>query len=221
MLFTPSRGIGRRGLRPAVIGALACAAALAGAPAALGRTATTANVRTFTLGGSQTLTFQVPYPFALKYGNARYSCSASVSGRGSRYVRILSRGSALGGSVCQVKARNTAKLPSIDTTAAVRVTASTRIPAVSHTNAKTFTLGGSQTLTFQVPYPFALKYGASRYYCSASVSGLGSRYVRILSQGSALGGSVCQVRARNTARLPSIDTTAKVRVTATTLLSSG
>jgi hypothetical protein len=50
------------------------------------------------------------------------------------------------------------------------------------------------------------------------VSGLGKRFVKILSRGSALGGSVCRVKARNTAALPSLDTTAKVRVTATTIL---
>lgn len=221
MYRTKPRGIPRVTVRPAAIAALVCGAILATAPAALGRTTTTSNVRAFTLGGSQTLTFEVAYPFALEYGNARYSCTASASGLGRKYVRIVRRGSALGGSVCRVTARNTAKLPSIDTTATVRVTASTSIPAASRTNVKSFTLGGSQTLTFQVPYPLALKYGQSRYGCSAGVSGLGRRYVRILSQRSAAGGSVCQVKARNTAKLPSIDTTATIRVTATTILPNG
>ncbi len=103
--------------------------ALTGAPAALiGASAAKtrrSTARTFTLPGHTTRTFNVGYPVALKYKGARYSCTVRVSGLGSRYVRILSRGSAQGGSVCRVRARNNAKLPSLDTTARLRVTATT------------------------------------------------------------------------------------------------
>ena len=84
-----------------------------------------ANHQTVLLPANTTKTIDVPYPNALKFRNAKYSCSATVSGLGKRFVRILSHGSAMGGSVCRVRARNTAKIPSIDTTAKVHVTAST------------------------------------------------------------------------------------------------
>ena len=107
---------------------LVCALALTGAPAALiSASAKTrrSNARTFTLPGHTTRTFTIGYPAALKHKGARYTCTVGVSGLGRRYVRILSRGSALGGSVCRVRARNNAKLPSLDPTARLRITATT------------------------------------------------------------------------------------------------
>jgi hypothetical protein len=83
------------------------------------------TVRTFILPADSPRTFDVGYPSALKSSNARYSCTAKVSGLGARYVTIVSRGSALGGSVCRVRAYNDADIPSIDTTANVQVTATT------------------------------------------------------------------------------------------------
>jgi hypothetical protein len=62
-----------------------------------------------------------------RFKGARYSCRATASGLGKTYVKILSRGSALGGTVCRVKARNNAMLPSLDTTANVKVTATTTL----------------------------------------------------------------------------------------------
>lgn len=119
---------GSRARRTAVA-ALACATALTGTSAALAGTSAAktrkSKSKTFTLPAKTTKTFSVGYPVALKYKNAKYSCTATVSGLGKKNVKILSRGSALGGSVCRVKARNSAKLPSIDTTAKVRVTATT------------------------------------------------------------------------------------------------
>ena len=115
--------------RRTAIAALACATALTGASAALvGASAAKtrkSKSKTFTLPAHTTKTFNVGYPFALKYKNAKYTCTAKVSGLGKKNVKILRRGSALGGSVCRVKARNNAKIPSIDTTAKVRVTATT------------------------------------------------------------------------------------------------
>jgi hypothetical protein len=113
--------------RCTAVAALACAIALTGTSAALAGTFAIrkSNRKTFILPASTTRTFNVGYPVALKYKNAKYSCTATVSGLGKKNVKILSRRSALGGTVCRVKARNTAKLPSLDTTANVRVTATT------------------------------------------------------------------------------------------------
>lgn len=107
---------------------LVCVVALATAPALLGGASAKtrkSTSKTFVLPATTTKTFTVGYPLALKFKGAKYGCTAKVSGLGQKYVKILSRGSALGGSVCRVKARNRAKLPSIDTTAKVRVTATT------------------------------------------------------------------------------------------------
>jgi hypothetical protein len=106
----------------ACVTAVAAMAALSGASAAKTGLTTT---KTFTLPANTTRTFNVGYPQALKHKGAEYSCTTFVSGLGKKYVKILSRGPALGGSVCRVKARNTAKLPSLDTTAKVKVTATT------------------------------------------------------------------------------------------------
>ena len=88
-------------------------------------------------------------------------------------------------------------------------------PPVSRS--KTFVLAANTTRTFDVGYPSALKYKHAKYFCDAQVSGPGKRHVKILSRRSARGGTVCRVRARNTAKLPSLDTTAKIKVTATTI----
>ena len=115
--------------RLTAVAVFACLAALTVAPGTLVGVSAAKTRRstskTFTLPARTTRTFNVRYPFALKFKGAKYSCTARVSGLGKRFVKILSRGSALGGSVCRVKARNTAKLPSLDTTAKVRVTATT------------------------------------------------------------------------------------------------
>src|SRR5262249_56830842 len=90
-------------------------------------TAQKSNGKTFILPAHTTKTFQVEYPFALEFKGATYSCRATVSGLGKGFVKILGRGSVLGGSACRVKARNNAMLPSLDTTANVRVTATTTL----------------------------------------------------------------------------------------------
>ena len=109
---------------------LVCAAALTGPPALLAAAAAKtprSNTKTFILPAHTTKTFQVRYPFALEFKGAPYSCRATVSGLGKGYVKILSRGSALGGTVCRVKARNNAMLPSLDTTANIKVVATTTL----------------------------------------------------------------------------------------------
>jgi len=115
--------------RFAAVVALVCAAALTAPAALLGAAAKTqkSNSKTFILPAHTTKTFQVEYHFALEFKGATYSCRATVSGLGKRFVKILSRGSALGGTVCRVKARNNAMLPSLDTTAKVKVTATTTL----------------------------------------------------------------------------------------------
>jgi hypothetical protein len=67
-----------------------------------------------TIAAGQTRTVTVIYPDALEYGNASYSGSVRVvalasGGRAPDLVkvRILTRGSALGGSEYQVRAHNT------------------------------------------------------------------------------------------------------------------
>jgi hypothetical protein len=118
----------RLGGRFAAVAALVCAAALTGPAALLGAAAAKtpkSNTKTFILPAHTTKTFQVGYPFALKFSGAKYSCRATVSGLGKGYVKVLSRGPALGGTVCRVKARNNAMLPSLDTTANVKVIATT------------------------------------------------------------------------------------------------
>jgi hypothetical protein len=114
--------------RFAAVVAFVCAAALTGPASLLGAPAfktPKSNSKTFILAAHTTKTFQVRYPFALKFRGAMYSCRATVSGLGKSYVKILSRGSAISGTVCRVKARNNAMLPSLDTTANVNVIATT------------------------------------------------------------------------------------------------
>jgi len=62
--------------------------------------------KTFTLRRKATKTFQLAFPLALKYPGAKYTGSVKISGAG---VKVLKKGSALGGSVYRVKVRNTGK----------------------------------------------------------------------------------------------------------------
>jgi hypothetical protein len=113
--------------RRATAAVLACATALSlAAVAGVSSAKTTKSAhKTVTLLQGQTKTINVGYPQALKHAGAKYSCTAKVSGPAKRKVRILSRGSALGGSVCRVKAKNTSKVSGLDGTARITVTATT------------------------------------------------------------------------------------------------
>ena len=91
----------------------------------LGAKPAASRIRTFVLAAATTRTFDIGYPSALKYKRAKYSCDARASGPGQRYVKIVSHRSARGGTVCRVKARNNARLRSLDTTAKITVTATT------------------------------------------------------------------------------------------------
>jgi hypothetical protein len=119
----------RLGARFSAVVPLVCGAALTGPAVLLAAAAKTpkSNSKAFILPAHTTKTFQVGYPFALEFKRAKYSCRSTVSGLGKGYVKILSRGSAVGGTVCRVKARNNAMLPSLDTTAKVKVIATTTV----------------------------------------------------------------------------------------------
>ena len=115
---------GRAWTSVAAIAAIAAVLAVVlAAPA--GATTRLSRSKTFTLHAHTTKTFQVGYPQALKFKGARYSCTVTVSGPGKRGVKILSRGSALGGTVCRVKARNTNKFEDPLDDAKLKVTART------------------------------------------------------------------------------------------------
>ncbi len=110
--------------RLTVVAALACVAALSLAAVALAKTRTT-HRKTVTLPAKNTKTIDARYPFALKFKNATYHCGFRVSGPGRSQVKILSHGSALGGSVCRVKAKNTSKVSGLDGIARITVRATT------------------------------------------------------------------------------------------------
>jgi hypothetical protein len=79
-------------------------AAYAGTVAAKTRH-TKSVTKTFVLRSGTTKTFNVGYPFALKYANAKYSGKVVIQPKSSK-VKVLSKGSAAGGSVFRVKVRN-------------------------------------------------------------------------------------------------------------------
>jgi hypothetical protein len=113
--------------RRATAAVLACGMLLslaAFAGVAFAKTTKSAH-KTVALLQRQTKTVTVGYPQALKHKGAKYSCTVRVSGPAKRKVKILSRGSALGGSVCRVKAKNTSTVSGLDGTARITVTATT------------------------------------------------------------------------------------------------
>ncbi len=113
--------------RCATAAVLACAAVLplAATAGASAKKTTKSAHKTVALLQGKTKTIDVGYPQALKHAGAKYSCTAKVSGPAKSKVKILSRGSALGGSVCRVKAKNTSKVSGLDGTAKITVTAKT------------------------------------------------------------------------------------------------
>jgi hypothetical protein len=113
--------------RCATAAVLACAAAVSLASVAGVSSAKTTKwaQKTVTLLQGQTRTINVGYPQALKHAGAKYACTAKVSGPAKSKVKILSRGSAQGGSVCRVKAKNTSKVASLDGIAKITVRART------------------------------------------------------------------------------------------------
>lgn len=111
--------------RLGAIGALALALALAGAAAALASSSLVKHAtRSVSLRGRAVRTIRVPFPDALKYGNALYSGAVALSWSGGgpspdlAEVRILEAQSIEGGSLYEVKLRNANAAGSV----AVRVT---------------------------------------------------------------------------------------------------
>jgi hypothetical protein len=96
-------------LRARSAAALTTAAlALAGASGALAaKPIVKHHSRAVTIAAGATRTVSVPYPDALEYANATYSGSVRVTAGRRSQLEILSRGSALGGSLYRVRARNT------------------------------------------------------------------------------------------------------------------
>ena len=110
--------------RLAAAGVVACVAALSVAPAALGAAGRESASKTITLNGKQTKTVTVGYPHALEFPGARYTCTWKIKGVDPGKIKILSHGSALGGTVCRVKAHNPAA-PSLDASVRFTVIATT------------------------------------------------------------------------------------------------
>jgi hypothetical protein len=97
--------------------ALAAVMALSITAVALAKTKT--KTKSVSVPAGKTKIITVAYPDALKNGNAKYKCSATVTSGDKSKVKIT-KGSAQGGSVCQAKAVNSGK-----SSATVKVTAST------------------------------------------------------------------------------------------------
>jgi hypothetical protein len=97
------------------IGAIGAVALLAAAAAVAANSVEKKHSESITIAAGQTRTLTVPYPDALKYGNARYAGRAVVlapkgGAKGLRpkltKVKILEAQSVLGGSEYQARAHN-------------------------------------------------------------------------------------------------------------------
>src|SRR5258708_27932926 len=99
-------------LAACVIATFAFAPLVAAAP----KKTTKKNTKTFSLKGGDRKTFMVPYPDALKFGNAKYGGSVAILkpaklGKGQKApdlkkVKVISKGSAVGGSDFSAKVNN-------------------------------------------------------------------------------------------------------------------
>jgi hypothetical protein len=123
-LIGPRRGTAAKRLATVAAIAAALALVLVG-PAAVSAKTRLTKSRTFTLHAHSTATYNVGYPAALKYSGARYSCTVKVSGPGKSGVKILSKRSAEGGTVCRVKARNSNKFEDPLDDARIKITTTT------------------------------------------------------------------------------------------------
>jgi hypothetical protein len=112
--------------RLAAVTAIVCVAALSVASVAVAAIVKS-NSKSVNLGARSTKTVTVPYPDALKFGNAKYSCKWKITGVEPGKVKILSHGSVNGGTACQVKAHNPAA-PSVDAGVKFTVIATTTRP---------------------------------------------------------------------------------------------
>jgi hypothetical protein len=82
---------------------------------------------------------------------------------------------------------------------------------------KTITLNGKQTKTVTVGYPHALEFPGAKYTCGWRFIGhvVDPKKIKVTRQ-SSLGGTVCSFKFHNPAA-PSLDASAVIRVTATTI----
>ena len=111
--------------RLGLVAALACAIALMSVAAIAVAKVRHSHSKTVTLMQKTTKTINVGYPQALQFKNAKYSCTFRVSGPAAKKVKILSHGSAMGGTICRVKARNNSTVAGLDGLAKIKVTATT------------------------------------------------------------------------------------------------
>jgi hypothetical protein len=82
---------------------------------------------------------------------------------------------------------------------------------VTKRSSKTASVAARGARTVAVDYPDAMKFGGSKYKCSAKVVS-GDKDSVTIRKGSAQGGSVCRARIRNDG-----SRSVKVKVTATTI----
>src|SRR5437763_14050359 len=99
---------------------------------------------------------------------------------------------------------------------AAMVLAATALAKTKPSHSKTVTLPAKNTKTIDVGYPEALKFKKAKYSCTWKITGVDPKKVKILFHGSAKGGTVCRVKARNPAA-PGPDASVKLKVTATTV----
>jgi hypothetical protein len=111
MRTTSPAGFSHFRRRFAAIGTVACVSALGVAPPALGSGATAAAVKesrskVVTVESRQIKTINVFYPGALRREGYSYACTYKVDRADQGKLKIIFHGSALGGTVCRVKALN-------------------------------------------------------------------------------------------------------------------
>lgn len=118
-----------------IIFGLLTAALLGGCAAAVSKRVTLQNTQTFTVAAGQTKTFMVGYPDALKYGGSKYSGNvqiltplypSGITPPSLGKVKILSKGSCLGGSDYCASVRNANKTGTARV--GVRITTTTELP---------------------------------------------------------------------------------------------
>jgi hypothetical protein len=89
------------------------------------------KTKTFKLASGKTKTFKVGYPDALKFKGSKYSGKVKLIAKGKKpaklkKVKVLSKGSCMGGSSFCVKVQNNNNVGR--SPVRVRVTASTKLP---------------------------------------------------------------------------------------------
>ncbi len=86
--------------------------------------------------------------------------------------------------------------------AAVGAGVSAASSSVTHRTVRTYTVGGHSTKTTRLTYPNALQYAGESHHCAVRLLEPGAGQMRILVTTSALGGSECLVKVKNTGSIP-------------------